>query len=76
MKKPSLEEFAKANPTKSGYRSWMDTLPDDVLEQVDQAGDISSRQIVAWLRSIGFDQATYSKVDHWRRSRGRRPTKS
>jgi len=71
----SLEEFAKANPTKSGYRSWMETLPADILEQIDESGDISSSQIVAWLKSLGCDEVTHSKVDHWRRLRGRRPTK-
>ena len=70
----SLEEFAKANPTKSGYRSWMETLPADILEQIDESGDISSSQVTAWLKSLGYDEATHSKVDHWRRSRGRRPT--
>ena len=72
----SLEEFAAQNPRKSGYRSWMETLPADVLEQIDQAGDISSSQVVAWLKSLGYSDATHSKVDHWRRTRGRRPTKS
>jgi len=71
----SLEEFAKANPTKSGYRSWMETLPADILKQIDESGDISSSQIVAWLKSLGFDEVTHSKVYHWRRLRGRRPTK-
>ena len=75
MKKPTLEEFAKANPTRAGYRSWMETLPADVLKQIDESGDISSSRVVAWLKSLGYDEATHSKVDHWRRSRGRRPTK-
>ena len=73
---PSLEEFAKANPTRSGYRSWMETLPDDVLRQIDESGDISSSRVVAWLKTLGYAEATHSKVDHWRRTRGRRPTKS
>ena len=71
----SLEEFAAQNPHRSGYRSWMETLPADVLEQIEDSGDISSNQIVAWLKSLGYSDATYSKVDHWRRARGRRPTK-
>jgi len=70
--KPSLEDYARANPTRSGYRSWMETLPADVLEQIDNAGDISSSKIVAWLKSIGHEGATQAKVEHWRRSRGRR----
>ena len=71
----SLEDFAAANPRKSGYRSWMETLPADVLKQIDESGDISSSQIVAWLKSLGHSEATHSKVDHWRRTRGRRPAK-
>jgi len=71
----SLEEFAAQNPRKSGYRSWMESLPADILEQIDESGEISSSQVVAWLKSLGYDEATHSKVDHWRRIRGRRPTK-
>lgn len=71
----TLEEFAAQNPRKSGYRSWMETLPADVLKQIDESGDISSSQVVAWLKSLGYAEATHSKVDHWRRSRGRRTTK-
>ena len=70
----SLEQFAAQNPRKSGYRSWMETLPADILKQIDESGDISSSQIVAWLKSLGYDEVTHSKVDHWRRTRGRRPT--
>ena len=70
----TLDEFAAQNPRKSGYRSWMETLPADVLKQIDEAGDISSSQVVAWLKSLGYAEATHSKVDHWRRSRGRRQT--
>lgn len=71
----SLVEFVGDNPRKSGYRSWMESLPADVLKQIDESGDISSSQIVAWLRSLGYSDATHSKVDHWRRTRGRRATK-
>lgn len=71
----SLEQFAAQNPRKSGYRSWMESLPADVLKQIDESGEISSSQVVAWLKSLGYDEATHSKVDHWRRIRGRRPTK-
>ena len=70
----SLEEFAAENPRKSGYRSWMETLPAEILKQIDESGDISSSQVTAWLKSLGYDDATHSKVDHWRRTRGRRPT--
>jgi hypothetical protein len=70
----SLEQFAAQNPRKSGYRSWMESLPADILEQIDESGEISSSQVVAWLKSLGYDEATHSKVDHWRRIRGRRPT--
>lgn len=71
---PSLRGYAEANPRKSGYRSWMETIPADLLEQIDAAPDVSSSQVVAWLRSLGYAEATHSKVDHWRRSRGRRQT--
>jgi len=72
----SLRHFAEANPTTSGYRSWCDKLPEDIQRQILDTNDVSSQQIVAWLRSIGYADATYAKVDNFRRTRGRRNTES
>jgi len=68
----SLRQFADANPTTTGYRSWCDKLPEDIQRQILDTTDVSSQQIVAWLRSLGWEDATYSKVDNFRRTRGRR----
>ena len=69
-----LDDFVAANPKVSGYRSWCDALPDDVRAQILAAPDASATQIVEWLRSIGYPDASYSRVDGWRRRNGRRST--
>lgn len=69
-----LDEFVKTNPTRSGYKSWCDALPDDIKQQILDSPDASVTQIVAWLRSIGYADVTHSRVDGWRRRNGRRST--
>lgn len=69
-----LDEFVAANPKVTGYKSWCDQLPDDIKAQILAAPDASATQILEWLHSIGFPDATYSRVDGWRRRNGRRST--
>lgn len=69
-----LDDFVAANPKKTGYKSWCDQLPDDIKAQILAAPDASATQILEWLHSIGFSDATYSRVDGWRRRNGRRST--
>lgn len=69
----SLGEFVAANPKHSGYASWCDTLPEDIQRQILDTPNASANQIVEWLRSLGHTEATYSRVDGWRRRNGRRP---
>jgi ABC-type phosphate/phosphonate transport system substrate-binding protein len=65
---PDLAAFAESHEARSGPRSWVETLPDDVKEQIRTTiGSVSSRVVVRWLQSIGYPQATLSKVEHWRR---------
>ena len=64
-KRPSLDEWLVDNaPLRSSY--WNDVLPDDVKEQLI-ASDASTARCVAWLHSIGFEDATPQKIDSARR---------
>jgi hypothetical protein len=73
-KPQSLHEFVAANPKVTGYKSWCDTLPDEIKAQILSAPDASATQILEWLHSIGYPDATHSRVDGWRRRNGRRST--
>lgn len=71
---PTLDEFAAAQPDPR-KNAWSDTLPEDIRQQITDS-TASSLTVVKWLHSIGYPEATYSKVDHWRRQarqHGRRP---
>jgi hypothetical protein len=64
--KQTLEDFA------GGYRRpstmWAESeLPDDVKKQILSSNHVGARKVVLWLRSIGFDEATESKIEHFRR---------
>jgi hypothetical protein len=66
---PDLAEFARTFEARSGPKAWCETLPDDVKEQIRSTmGTVSSRLVVRWLQSIGYPEATLSKVEHWRRN--------
>ena len=67
----SLEEFAAKHGGRRTTR-WCDTLPEDVKAQI-RTSDASTMVIVRWLQSLGFD-ASYGKVDTWRRSERERQT--
>ena len=62
----SLDEFAVGKARKKGRTAFWATLPDDVREQIIES-DASSEVCVQWLRSLGFDAATFANVDPWRR---------
>lgn len=62
-----LAEFA-AELKNARKSCWADTLPADVQEQL-LSTDCSTAVAVAWLKSLGFHEATSSKVDNWRRNR-------
>jgi hypothetical protein len=69
-KKPSLDEWLVENaPLRSSY--WNDVLPDDVKEQLITS-DASTARCVAWLQSIGFEDATAQKIDTQRRKERQR----
>lgn len=68
-KAPTLDEFAEANETRTGYGSFIDTLPDDVRAQImaSKAGHVT---VVKWLHSLGYERATQQMVSGWRRREG------
>ena len=63
----SLEEWLAANPGDGpGVGAWVDTLPEDIQQQI-ATSTVSVQRLVKWLRAIGYEDATYAKVDRWRR---------
>jgi len=68
----SLEEFAAKNGGRKA-KCWCDDLPDDVKAQI-VASDASTSTIVRWLHSLSWTEASYGKVDGWRRAQRERPT--
>jgi hypothetical protein len=64
-KEKSLEDFASELSAKR-VLGYADTLPKDVQDQI-LASKASARVVVKWLHSLGYEDATYSKIDHWRR---------
>lgn len=64
---PSLDEFA-AELEDERDRSWADSLPVEVQDQIINS-KTSVRTAVAWLLRLGYEGATDAKIDHWRRKR-------
>jgi hypothetical protein len=59
----SLADFA--NRPRNG-RGWVDDLPDDVFNQVwdgRHVAHVGAEKTAAWLRSLGYNDATASKVE-------------
>jgi hypothetical protein len=61
----SLDAFA-ARLQAERPQSWGDSLPEDVQTQIIESRT-SVVTAVAWLRRIGYEEATPSKIDVWRR---------
>ncbi len=64
--KVTLDEFARtwSRPTTM----WAETaLPDDVKEQILDMQHVGCRKVVRWLHSLGFEDATDAKIEHFRR---------
>lgn len=64
-----LDEFAEADDIRTGYRSALDVLPDDVRGQVMESHH-GHAVTARWLNSLGYEHITQQMVSHWRRSRG------
>lgn len=64
---PDLDTWLEQNPdAKTGTVAFVDTLPETIQQQLQQS-DASTQRLVRWLRAIGYSDATYAKVDRWRR---------
>jgi len=65
---PNLDDWLGENPeTRTGVVPFVDTLPSEIRDQLHQS-DASTQRLVKWLRAIGYSEATYAKLDRWRRS--------
>lgn len=64
----SLAEFAAAQ-VNGRSKKWADDLPDDIKAQILSADGVPSRVVAEWLKSLGYAEATYAKVDGFRRDR-------
>ena len=62
---PSLDEFAASDPVRTGSRSYLDTLPDDIREQL-LASTAGHSTAARWLKSLGFERASQQMVQIWR----------
>jgi hypothetical protein len=68
-KVPSLKEWAAAHGLPKRAASFIDSLPAELREQIAETADdptISTRDIVYWLHSLGFEDATSHKVARFR----------
>lgn len=66
----TLDEFAAVNPQRrTGFQSYLDTLPGDVREQI-LASKAGHSTVVKWLHELGHEQATQQMVSGWRRREG------
>lgn len=63
--KVSLDEFV-AQRTSRRSTAWADDLP-PAVQDVIRSTTHPTAAVVDWLLKEGFDGATYSKVDTWRR---------
>jgi hypothetical protein len=69
---PSLDEFAATRQSKSGYPSWVDSLPDEIQAQI-LSSSAGHSVVVDWLHGLGHTRATQNIVGNWRRRRGWTP---
>lgn len=70
MTKPTLAEsldaFAEEHKAERTKAFWF-TLPDE-LRQVIVESPHATHTIVKWLQANGYPDATYSKIEHYRRT--------
>lgn len=69
MSTPSLDEFAEGNRPKTGPKSYLDGLPDDVQAQLLES-KVGHSVAVRWLHQLGYEGATQQMVTNWRKVRG------
>ena len=66
----SLDAFAQKVKAGRTTAYWY-TLPEDVRATIEQS-PYATHTIVQWLREIGYEDATYSKIEHYRKATRKR----
>lgn len=67
----SLDEFAVGRTRRNGLPSFWSTLPEDVREQL-VTSSVPTAVAVEWLLALGYESASFGKVDPHRREERRR----
>jgi hypothetical protein len=49
--------------------AWADKLPEEIRREIFDNPGIGARQICRWLHSLGYLEATESKIEHFRLTR-------
>jgi len=49
--------------------AWVGTLPEEIQQEVLSNPGIGARQICRWLHTLGYGEATESKIEHFRHTR-------
>jgi hypothetical protein len=62
----SLDEFAAEVKAQHTTAYWF-TLPEDVRQVITDSPH-ATHTIVKWLQANGYPEATYSKIEHYRRT--------
>ena len=62
----SLDAYADSVRSQRATAYWY-TLPEDVREVI-VASPHATHTIVRWLQANGYPDATYSKIEHYRRT--------
>ena len=67
----SLDAYADSVRAERATAYWY-TLPEEVRATIEASGH-ATHTIVRWLHTIGYEDATYSKIEHYRKAT-RKPT--
>lgn len=61
---PDLATYAKSHAKHHGGKSWMESLPPDILEQCKEGwrNGLRATLIYEWLVAQGFEDASTSRV--------------
>lgn len=69
MSKLSLKDWVAEHGTPKRPQGFIEKLPDEIRDQIRASAEdtsISTRDVVAWLHSIGFAEATVHPVARFR----------
>jgi hypothetical protein len=57
----TLTEFAQTHAAGRTHRRWVDQLPDELVTQI-VGSETPPSVVIAWLESLGYENATPAKV--------------